>query len=61
MATATNESAVDMGTGVGVLFGLLAVGSAGLMMFGDGLLRATGFGAAIVFAALTVAALQVYR
>ena len=50
-----------MGTGFAALFGLLAVGSAILMLIGDDLASAFGFGAAILFGILLVVALHVYE
>ncbi|MFB6125075.1 MAG: hypothetical protein ABEJ59_03860 [Halanaeroarchaeum sp.] len=60
MSTTANGDAVDLDTGFGVLFGLLAVAAAGVSAFADGLLGALGFGAAVVFGALLVASTHWY-
>ena len=57
--TAADET--DMGTGFMVLFFLLVAGAAGLMLFTEGLLRAMGFGAAVVFGFLLIVAVHVYE
>lgn len=57
----TTTDGTDMSTGFAALFGLLAVGSAILMLIGDDLTSAFGFGAAILFGILLVVALHVYQ
>ncbi|MFB6070271.1 MAG: hypothetical protein ABEJ76_04545 [Halanaeroarchaeum sp.] len=61
MANATTETAMDLDTGFGVLFGLLAAAAAGVAFFAHDLLRALGFGGAVLFGALLVASLHLYR
>lgn len=57
----TTSDATDIDTGFGVLFGLLAVGAAGVAFASGELLRAFGFGAAVLFGALLIVSLHVYR
>jgi hypothetical protein len=59
MSTAVDGT--DMGMGFAALFGLLAAGSALLMLIGGDLASAFGFGAAIVFGMLLIVALHVYE
>ena len=60
MAT-TSSSETDLDTGFGVLFGLLSAAMAGVVLFGQGLPRGLGFGAAVLFAMFLVGSLHVYR
>lgn len=57
----TTADGTDMGTGFAALFGLLAAGAAGVMLFGEGLVTAFGFGAAVLFGLLLVVSLHVYE
>lgn len=59
MSTMTDGT--DMGTGFAILFGLLAAASALLMLVGEELVSAFGFGAAVFFGLLLVVALHVYE
>ncbi|MFW6003374.1 MAG: DUF7525 family protein [Halanaeroarchaeum sp.] len=61
MASTTSDSATDIDTGFGILFGLLAAASAGVVLFVEGLPRSLGFGAAVVFGILLIVSLHVYR
>jgi len=57
----TTSDTTDIDTGFGVLFGLLAVGAAGVAYTSSELLGAFGFGAAVLFGALLIVSLHVYR
>lgn len=57
----TTTDGTDMGTGFAILFGLLAAGSAILMLIGDDLASAFGFAAAVLFGTLLVVALHVFE
>ncbi|MFB6082035.1 MAG: hypothetical protein ABEJ67_04355 [Halanaeroarchaeum sp.] len=61
MSNTTSGQAMDLDTGFGVLFGLLAAASAGLAFVSHDLLRAFGFGAAVLFGALLIASVHLYR
>ncbi|WP_050048386.1 DUF7525 family protein [Halanaeroarchaeum sulfurireducens] len=60
MSTTTSNSATDLDTGIGILFGLLAAVSAGILYI-DGVLGGLGYGAAVVFGALLMVSLHVYH
>lgn len=61
MATTTSNGATDLDTGLGALFGVLAAGAAGIALFTEGLPRSLGFGGAVLFGALLIVSLHVYR
>ena len=61
MTATTDGDAMDVDTGFGVLFGLLAAGAAGVAAFASGLPRALGFGGAILFGALLILSLHLYE
>ena len=58
MAVTHEES--DVALGFTVLFGLLSVFSAGILFFADSSLGAFGFGGALLFGSLLIAALHRY-
>lgn len=57
----STSQATDMGVGLALLFGILAVGGAGVSFVGHGTeLAGWGFAGAMTFAALAIAALHRY-
>ncbi|MFB6266897.1 MAG: hypothetical protein ABEI31_04490 [Halodesulfurarchaeum sp.] len=51
----------DMGTGFGVLFGVLTLLASIVLFYAGGLVGAYGFGAALILGSLLVIALHVYE
>ncbi|MFB6153767.1 MAG: hypothetical protein ABEJ27_05900 [Halodesulfurarchaeum sp.] len=51
----------DMGTGFGVLFGLLALLASVVLFYSGGLVAAYGFAAAVILGSLLVIALHAYE
>ena len=60
MSTTTSNSATDIDIGLGILFGLLAAASAGVL-YTDGVYGSLGYGTAVVFGALLMVSLHAYH